>query len=358
MCVHFTECNGCPKMEYSYENQCQEKQNNLAQFFGQNIQFEKSENQFFYRNKLELAFLNRKLGLRRKENFQETFSLQHCLLMSEKANQVARFLEKKLNEFNLTGKVKYAVLRETKRTNQFLISLVSNTLEIEKEIEQIANDCLKELKLTGLVWILNDTLSDTSQGKLIKTFGENFLEEHFMNLRFKMGHNTFFQANIVQAEKLFTDLVNRVPEGQNILDLYCGVGALTLPLAQKSFKVLGIEFEENSVQLAQENAKLNGIGNAEFIAGSARKVLKDLDFETDFVCLDPPRAGAEKKTIQRIAERKPKKVFYVSCNPVTLCRDIEWFKESNYALESIKGFDFFPNTNHMECLAVLEPMKP
>jgi 23S rRNA (uracil1939-C5)-methyltransferase len=352
-CEHFDACNGCPLMELPYTVQVKTKEKYLRHFLDKSIDVAESNSNFFYRNKLELAFIKGKLGFRKRTNFQETFSVKSCMLMSEQSNQIVQFLEAELNKQKLDGKISYIVMKEAKRTQETLVTLVSTVADIETEIGEIVKQLKATCQIYNVIWLHNDTLSDVARGKKMKVYGNPFIEEHFMSLRFRIGYENFFQANIQQAEQLFSKVVHQIQPQQTVVDLYCGVGALTLPLARKGLFVYGIELEQASIDRAKENANLNGVGNVEFYAGNVRKVLKELELEADVVCLDPPRAGSEKKVIRRITETGAKKVFYVSCNPTTLKRDLAWFNDNGFVTGNIEGFDFFPNTNHVECLTIL-----
>ena len=188
--------------------------------------------------------------------------------------------------------------------------------------------------------------------------GRNFILSKLDGLVFRSTEGNFFQVNWAQNRNLIQALFNLAGLGgdERVLDLYCGTGNLSLHLARRCARVIGIESGLSAVEDARKNAEANGIANCEFICDDCRKGLKGLlgkEEKADLIVLDPPRAGATRKIIERIMAFSPRKILYVSCNPTTLARDLEMFHEGGYTLDRLQPIDMFPQTYHIEAIAEL-----
>ena len=189
--------------------------------------------------------------------------------------------------------------------------------------------------------------------------GSDAIEEELADLRFRISPLAFFQTNTEMAERLYgvaAELADlRGPE--RLFDLYCGSGTIGLVLSARVAQVYGVELVEESVADAITNARLNGIDNARFYAGDVRLAMRELVERAgrpDVVVVDPPRAGLSKKAVRRVIEAAPRKIVYVSCNPTTLAPNAAQLAEAGYALRRVRPVDMFPQTPHIECVAVLE----
>ena len=165
--------------------------------------------------------------------------------------------------------------------------------------------------------------------------------------------DSFFQVNTLQAEKLYSKVKEYLGNSNNVLDLYCGTGTIGIYVSDITQSVLGIEINKYAVKDANENKKINNINNIEFICGDSEKVPYKINRKFDSVIVDPPRSGLGEKVVQQLLKINPKKIVYVSCDPITLARDINYLS-SNYELVNISLVDMFPNTHHIECVTLLE----
>jgi 23S rRNA (uracil1939-C5)-methyltransferase len=189
--------------------------------------------------------------------------------------------------------------------------------------------------------------------------GSEYLEEELCGLRFRISHNAFFQTNTEMAERLYGIAAEMVSlrGGERVFDLFCGIGTLALTLARSAGEVWGIELVEEAIVDAEENARSNRIDNARFRASDARKAIRPLLAEAgrpDVVVVDPPRAGLSKKVVRRLIECEAQRIVYVSCNPTTLAPNAAQLAEASYRLRRVKPVDMFPQTPHIECVALLE----
>jgi 23S rRNA (uracil1939-C5)-methyltransferase len=189
--------------------------------------------------------------------------------------------------------------------------------------------------------------------------GEEFLEDELAGLRFRVSHAAFFQTNTEMAERLYGIAAEfaGLAGNERVFDLYCGIGTIGLILAPRAGEVWGVEAVAEAIVDAQRNAERNGIGNAHFTAADVRLgvgPLLDQAGRPDVVVLDPPRAGLSKKIVRRVIECGARRIVYVSCNPTTLAPNASSLATAGYSLRRIKPVDMFPQTSHVECVALLE----
>jgi 23S rRNA (uracil1939-C5)-methyltransferase len=189
--------------------------------------------------------------------------------------------------------------------------------------------------------------------------GEEKLEERLCGLTFRISPDAFFQTNTEMAERLYGSAVDlaALSGRERVLDLFCGIGTIALVLALDAGEVWGVELVEEAVADAIENARLNGVDNAHFFAGDVRLAMRPLLEQAgrpDVVVVDPPRAGLSNKVVRRVLEAKAKRIVYVSCNPTTLAPNARQFCDAGYELRTVRPVDMFPQTPHIECVALLE----
>jgi 23S rRNA (uracil1939-C5)-methyltransferase len=364
-CRHARECKGCSFLELEYDTQLEMKSRLIKSIFAtlweEDIEVQASPKEFFYRNKIELSYIKNILGFRR--NWRETFQLKECLLFSEDSPTIVSCVANKLKEYSIVsyepvkkqGYLRYVVVREGKHTKQRMLSLVTFSKKHAAELERLALELKDCVHASSIVWMLNDTLSDSAFGTLVQSWGNPWIEEEFLGLKLRISHNAFFQPNVFAAELAIKDITSRVKElaPATAFDLFCGIGTIALSVAKHCEKIIGVELSQEAVGLARENAALNRIQNAEFVESKVRSFLKYTKDRPEVVVLDPNRAGLSKKSVGRLLSLAPETIIYLSCNPGSQARDISMLTDA-YRIASVKGFDFFPQTPHVECLAILE----
>ncbi len=351
-CTHFGECGGCSFQDMKYEEQLEMKRWIAEKIFDFKIEITPSE-PFAYRNRMDFVCAFGMIGLRRKGTFSHVVEIENCPLMSRRMNNV--FLRVKdivrdsgLKDYNYLkhdGYLRYIVLREARFSNQIMINFVTATNDenIKTVMDKVSS--LSE----SVIWSVNSSKSDVSFGEVKGSLKSQYIRERFDNISYLIGANTFFQTNPAMALKLYRRLKEEVYG--DVLDLYCGVGGISLFIADKADKVIGVDIVKESIELAKRNTKTNRIDNVEFFNENVKDFLKK-KLRVDIVVIDPPRAGLSKKIVERITRIRPEKIVYVSCNPFSLRRDIEWFKD--YEIELIEAYDFFPQTPHFEMLGILK----
>ena len=199
--------------------------------------------------------------------------------------------------------------------------------------------------------------------KNITLWGTDTITDLLMGMKFMISPHSFFQVNPVQTEVLYRKALElaQIHAETTVLDIYCGIGTISLYAAKQAKRVIGVEIVEKAICDAKENAKINGIQNAEFFCGAAEDVVPKLieqHLRPDVVMIDPPRKGSDGKTLAAILKAKPDRIVYVSCNPATLARDARVLADGGYRLECVTPVDMFPNTAHVESVARLSRILP
>ena len=261
------------------------------------------------------------------------------------------------------GLVRHIVTKIGIKTNEIMCIIVINGREIPKEKELVKEITSHFENVKTIVKNINTKNTNVILGKEnINIYGEGYITDKLGEYTFKISPLSFYQVNPIQAEKLYQIGVEgaKITKEDTVFDLYCGIGTISLFMAKCAKKVYGIEIVEEAIEAAKENAKMNNIDNAEFIAGDVEVILDDLinnkKIIPDIIMVDPPRKGLDKKSIENILKIKPKKLTYISCNPATLVRDLAKL-EDFYEIEFLKPVDMFPYTSHVECVAVLQLKK-
>lgn len=323
-----------------------------------------------YRNKLEYSFGTEGtaergelvFGFHAPGEWDKIVPIDDCLLASEAGNavrdQVLRFCkEQGLEPYDRRtrrGFLRNCVVREGRRTGQFQVRLVTMPGELDEEAFAQAVDA------DGLMWTQYDGLGETTTaGETTVISGREYLEEELNGMTFRVSPHAFFQVNTEMAEKLYglAGDYAALAGFERLYDLYSGIGTIGLTMAPRAGELWGLEIVEPAVADAIANAKLNEIDNAQFFAGDARTALRLLVEKAgspDVVVVDPPRAGLSQKVVRRIIDASPKRVVYISCNPTTLAPNAAQLVEAGYVLRKVRPVDMFPQTPHIECVALLE----
>ena len=233
------------------------------------------------------------------------------------------------------------IIKASKNTDDLMLTFDGSNIDKEKIIDVFKN------KVTSIM------LKKDNNYSLV--YGKDYIIEKLGNLKFMISADSFFQVNTNQAEVLFNKVLEYADLSIDdyLLDLYCGTGTISLYLSNYVHKVLGIEINKYAIQNALKNKELNNINNAEFICSDVSKLVNSIDFKPTAIVVDPPRSGLDKVTINYILNSKTKKVIYVSCDPITLARDLSLLNQK-YEVKKITPVDMFPNTHHCESITVLE----
>ena len=338
ICPYFGICGGCDIMNMSYLEQLKFKEekvkNTILNVLKEDIIINSivSDLNLNYRNKA-IFKVDKKIGFYGKET-HKIVNISSCFLVDEKINKILNIISSKVP---LDG-IKEIMIRVSKNTSE---SLVLFTLYEKVNEEKIINELRNNV--TDIVTYLDDY-------KVL--FGKGYIYEKLGDYIFKISPESFFQVNTNAAYKLYSVVKNYIGKDSNVLDLYCGTGSIGIFISDKTNCCLGVELNKYAVIDALENKKINNLKNVDFMCLNTSDFNQKLN-DIDVVIVDPPRSGLDKKTVSYLLDEKVKKIVYVSCDLMTLTRDLEYLKEL-YDIKEITPVDMFPNTYHVECVSLLE----
>lgn len=372
-CKVCKKCSGCQLSNLSYKEQIKLKQSMLSRTFSKIIKPKRiieADSPLNYRNKAQIVFKKEK-GKTRFGIYQSAEKgivlTEYCPLHSEKANSISKTLCRLFDRFSLLpydfkrkkGYVRSVVIREGFASGEVLLNIIASGNTFPKEAEFAKSVTKAHPYVKSIVISESQSSKLTSGGNPRVIYGEEFIIDNLCGLNFKIGYNTFYQINPVQTEKLYTKAIEmaELKKTDSVLDAYCGIGTISLAAAEKCKKVTGIELNDSSIENAKENAKLNGIANAEFYANDVKKQIKTLlqngeHFDLCFV--DPPRMGCDIDFLKSIINAGVPRIVYVSCNIETQIRDARFLIKNGYTLTKQQGVDLFPYTKHIESIVLLE----
>lgn len=379
VCPHFEGCGGCTMLSVDYAKQLEIKEEQVLELFEdagiRGFEFlgvQGSPDNVGYRNKMEYTFGDEvkggplTLGLHKKGRHIDIQTVDGCMLVDSDFNTILKeslafFQDAELPYYrvvNHEGYLRNLVVRKGIHTDEIMVNIVTSS-QREFDMSKFA-DMINGLELKGnvvsILHTINDGLADAVQCDEMRIlYGVDYLHEEILGLKFKISPFSFFQTNTKGAEQLYTIARDFIGDHSNkvVFDLYSGTGSIGQLMAEKAKKVYGIEIIEEAVVAANENAKLNGLDNCEFIAGDVKDTVKSLDVKPDLIIVDPPRPGIHKQAIKDICDFGAKEIVYISCNPKTLVDDLKDFIGYGYMPEKVKCMDMFPSTPHLESVVKL-----
>lgn len=392
-CIHFGICGGCKWQNLSYEKQLEYKEkevyNNIKRIGKienfQQLSIVPSSDKYYYRNKMEFSFSNARwltseeiqsetniidkkaLGFHIPQQWNKVLDIKECFLQQEPSNKIRNSIK----EFAIKHKLEFYDFKEK---NGFLRTLMirSNSkndlmvlLQFFREEEQNIKKLLNYIReqfseVKTILYVINSKGNDSLHDLDVKTFhGNGFLMEEIGDLKFKIGPKSFFQTNYKQAVKLYE--IARDFAGLNgdevVYDLYTGTGTIAQFISANAKKVIGVEAVPEAIKAAKENVEYNNIKNCRFYCGDMKDIFtEEFIYENghpDIIITDPPREGMHKNVVETILRIAPGKIVYVSCNSATQARDLELMKEK-YEIKKVQAVDMFPQTYHVESVALLK----
>lgn len=339
ICPHFNECGGCQLLNISYEQTLKFKEQKVSEIIEKYLPIEikinpiiKSGDYLYYRNKVTFQ-VDDNIGFYKNKS-NKLVPIETCYICDKRINDIYEIIKK-----NVDVKIfNQVIIRQSKNTDESMVIFkTKKDVNKEKIINTLAN-------AVNSIYI-NDNL----------IYGKEKIEEQISNYKFNISPTAFFQVNTNQAEKLYNKAIEYadISSEDLVLDLYCGTGTIGILASKYAKKVIGIELNEQAINDANENKKLNNIHNIEFYAGDVGSILNKYNYKPDVIIVDPPRAGLNSLAISQILKIKPKKLVYISCDIMTLTRDLKNLMDSYNILE-LTPLDMFPMTSHVECVCVLE----
>ena len=374
LCPQYRKCGGCQLQKLPYPEQLQLKQRRVETLLGQFcpvepiIGMERPEN---YRNKAVRSFgldgKRRPVSGIYQPGSHAIVPADSCMIEDATCLAILRDIGKMLPEFRIqvydersgTGFLRHVLVRRGFATGQVLVVLVaaSPVFKLQKPFLHKLLQLHPEVRT--VILNINDRFGPVVLGHREKTlYGSGYIEDVLCSLRFRISSRSFYQVNPIQTEKLYSAAMEMagLTGKETVLDAYCGVGTIGLTAAKDAKQVIGVEINKDAVRDAIANARLNGLKNAWFTAGDAGEYMEQMaadGMRPDLVFMDPPRAGSDERFLSSLIKIAPKQVVYISCNPETLKRDMEFLTAGGYHVRRIRPVDMFPFTEHVECAVSL-----
>lgn len=418
-CPHFGKCGGCTYQTVAYKEQLKIKSTQVEKLLREVVSGELPFEGIIgspvteeYRNKMEFSFGDEykdgplALGLHKRNSMYDIVPVTECKIIDEDYRKILTCvqdyaIEKELpfqHKLSHEGYLRHLLVRKSVKTGQILVDIVTTT-QIEHDFTELVNR-LTSIEyngtLTGVLHTFNDSLADAViNEKTELLYGQDYIEEELLGLRFKITPFSFFQTNSLGAEVLYSKAREYVLSGgfgnvagvddtgaasavgnsdaavtakaagnvevqgnagskPVIYDLYTGTGTIAQMLSPVASKVIGVEIVAEAVEAAKKNAAQNGLTNCEFIADDVLKALDNIEIKPDFIVLDPPRDGIHPKALEKIIDYGVDRMVYISCKPTSLARDLVTLQERGYKVEKCCCVDMFPNTGHVESTVLLQ----
>lgn len=342
ICPYFDECGGCQHLNVTYEKSLEFKQSKVVDIVKKYLQFDikinpiiKSDDNLFYRNKVTFQ-VDDNIGFY-KEKSNTLIPIDTCFIADEKINQLYQIIKYNISLNNINQ----IIIRGSKKINESMVIFKNNDYIDTNKIIQALKD------KTDSIYINNELI-----------YGKGKIIESLLGYNFYISPSSFFQVNTLQAEKLYYKALEyaNITNNDLVLDLYCGTGTIGILASKNAKKVIGIELNSEAIKDANKNKELNKVNNIEFYSGDVGKILTKNNYKPQVVIVDPPRAGLDSTAINQILKIKPERLVYVSCDLMTLTRDLKILSEYYNILE-LTPIDMFPMTSHVESIVKLELKK-
>ena len=382
-CAFHKQCGGCQIQALSYEKQLEYKKkkvlNNLQRIGGLNDlpEFELigMEEPYCYRNKAQFPFGTDKNGDIVAGFYagrtHSIISNTKCYLGVEENEQILKIILAHLEKYHIpaydeqTGKglLRHVLIRKGFTTGELMVCLILNGTRMP-EVKELVAELTKIPGMTSITINVNTKNTNVIMGQEMRSvWGQDYITDYIGNVKYQISPLSFFQVNPVQTRKLYERALEyaELERGETVWDLYCGIGTISLFLAQKAKQVYGVEIVPQAIDDAKKNAALNGFTNAEFYVGKAEEVLptkyREEGIQADVIVVDPPRKGCDEALLQTIVQMAPKRVVYVSCDSATLARDLKYLVSEGYEVKKGTVVDQFPHTVHVETVVLLSRKK-
>ena len=383
-CPVARQCGGCQLQAMSYESQLKFKENkvynNLRRIGGfTDIPFLPimgMDEPWRYRNKAQFPFGRNKNGEIVTGFYagrtHDIIPQEDCLLGVEENKKILESIKEYMIENHVApyeeethqGLIRHALIRKGFKTGELMVCVIINGKKLPHSEKLVEKLCRFD-GMTSISYSINTDKTNVILGKeLVNLYGPGYITDYIGDVKYRISPLSFYQVNPVQTEKLYGTALEYagLTGGEVVWDLYCGIGTISLFLAQKAKKVYGVEIVPQAIDDARENAKLNGLDNVEFFVGKAEEVLPE-QYEknkvyADVIVVDPPRKGCDEQCLNTIVTMAPKRVVYVSCDSATLARDLKMLCEKGYEVEKVRCCDMFGWTTHVETVVLLSRKTP
>lgn len=378
-CPIARRCGGCSLQHIRYDYQLELKNRYVADVLQRiggvkNLQLSPCagmEEPWRYRNKMVFPIGKDKQGKAvfgfYAKHSHDIVPCEDCAIGSTLSVDIARAVVDDMNEYHLqpydektgTGGIRRVFVRSAHATGQVMV-VISSRMEPDAYSQQLAERIrILSPSIVSILWNINPGVNNLVLGeKNVLLWGKETITDELCGNCFEISAHSFFQVNPVQTEKLYQKALElaQLTGKETVLDLYCGIGTISLYAARQAKKVVGIEIVPQAIENAKQNANVNGVENAEFYCGPAEQwmpELKNRGYQADVVILDPPRKGSDPVTLDAICGMQPQRIVYVSCDSATLARDVAYLSDHGYVLQTVQAFDQFCHSTHVECVCLL-----
>lgn len=376
-CPYYFQCGGCQIQTLDYAEQLSFKKGTMDKSINRMAKLDRPVNDtigmetgMYYRNKSQIPvkFNDGKVEMGfYKPRSHDIVDIDHCLIQKQIHNDLMVFIKELLNKEKVSvydeamhqGLLRHVIIRSNNDDSEVQVVFVTNG---KKNIFGDINKAIIETfpMVTSILQNINPEKTNVIFGsKTNNLYGNEYITDTLLGRKFRIKAKSFYQVNHEQTEKLYRKALEAadLKGDETIIDTYCGIGTIGLCASDQAEKIIGIEVVDSAVEDAKENARLNGVENAEYHLGKSEEVMKKLvskGVKPDVVFVDPPRKGCHPEFLEALVEVKPQKIIYVSCNPSTLQRDLKYLNEQGYDVSPVTPVDMFPQTNHVEGVVALE----
>ena len=377
-CGIYKQCGGCQVQHLSYEGQLKMKHDTVVNHLKRIGHIEDAnvlptigmQNPSRYRNKTQVPFgyADGKVvaGFYQKRS-HEIINMQSCLIQTDISDQIVETMRQLCQELEIDpyneslnlGVLRHVIVRVGFKTEEIMVTLVTRTHEIPNSELLIQRLVSKYPKIKSIAQNVNPKVTNVIFGDETRIlYGEPYIYDEMNGIRFSISPRSFYQVNPIQTETLYSKAVEYAQLSGNeiVFDAYCGIGTITLFLAQHAKQVYGVEIIPEAIEDAKMNARLNGFENTQFAVGKSEEIIPawiENGIVPDVIVVDPPRKGCDRSLLDTMLEAAPDRIVYVSCDSSTLARDLRVLIDGGYKLEVVQPVDMFPQTAHIECVAKL-----
>ena len=374
-CDVYKKCSGCQLTNLSYEEQLSFKMKKVISLLGRFARIDEiigMETPLHYRNKMQAAFAmdshkNPMSGVWQTEA-QKVVKTDSCLIEDEKALWIVRAARGMIKDFGIyvydaktrKGSLRHIMVRNGSVSGEYMVVLVTAPGKPGR-LREFASALAKRFPyIKTIVQIENDTNIPLWMGEKENVlYGKGYIEDTLCDCKFKISPRSFYQINHTQTEVLYKKAIEfaALKKKDTVIDAYCGIGTIGIIAAKNAGQVYGVETVSDAVKNARENCALNGVQNYKVEKGDAGEfmtALSEKGEKINVVFTDPPRAGCSREFLNSLVSLSPERVVYVSCNPETLARDLDFLRKNKYKVEKIQPVDMFPHTRHIECVVSLK----
>ena len=378
-CPVYKQCGGCQLQHVSYEGQLQFKQKQVKDVMARighlpDVPVHSTlgmNDPWRYRNKAQVPVAEREGGLVAgfyQQRSHDIINMDACLIQQQANDDVVQAVKSICEKHGVSayqeqkhkGSLRHIMARYGLVTGEIMVVIVTRTAELPNK-KRIIEDIIEAVpNVKSIVQNVNSKRTNVILGNQTNVlWGEEYIYDYIGDVKFAISAKSFYQVNPEQTKVLYDKALEYadLTGEETVIDAYCGIGTISLFLAQKAKKVYGVEIVPEAIEDAKRNAELNGIHNAEFAVGEAEVVIPNWykqGIKADVIVVDPPRKGCDEALLNTIIDMKPKKVVYVSCGPATLARDLAILEKGGYETVEVQPVDMFPHTTHVENVAVLK----